>query len=144
MEHRAEPARVHELTSVLALLRDADLPETGVTETFRNFVVVRDDETVVAAAGLEVQGEDGLLRSVVVDPAFRGQGLAGLLVAGVVELAAHLKLRALYLLTTAARAFFLKHGFADCPREDAPPAIRESWEFRDGCPQTSAFMKRSL
>jgi amino-acid N-acetyltransferase len=144
MEHRAEPARAHELPSVLALLRGADLPETGVAETFRNFVVVRDDEIVVAAAGLEVQGEDGLLRSLVVDPAFRGQGLAGLLVAGAVELASHLKLRALYLLTTTARALFLKHGFADCPREDAPPAIRESWEFRAGCPQSSAFLKRSL
>ena len=88
---------------MLALLRAADLPETGVAETFRNFVVVRDDETVVAAAGLEVEGDVGLLRSVVVDPAFRGQGLAGLLVAGAVELASHLDLRALYLLTTTAR-----------------------------------------
>ena len=144
MEHRAEPARTHELTSVLALLRSADLPETGVAETFRNFVVVRDDETVVAAAGLEVQGDDGLLRSVVVDPAFRGQGLAGLVVAGAVDLAAHLELTALYLLTTTARGFFLKHGFADYPREEAPPPIRECWEFRAGCPSSSAFMRRSL
>lgn len=144
MEHRAEPARVHELASVLALLRAAELPETGVAETFRNFVVVRDDETVVAAAGLEVLGDCGLLRSVVVDPAFRGQGLAGLLVAGVLQLASHLDLRALYLLTTSARAFFLKHGFVDCPRAEAPPAVRESWEFRTGCPESSAFLKRAL
>lgn len=144
MEHRAEPARVHELASVLALLRDADLPETGVAETFRNFVVVRDDETVVAAAGLEVLGDSGLLRSVVVDPTFRGQGLGALLMAGVLQLASHLDLRALYLLTTSARGFFLKHGFADCPRAEAPPAVRQSWEFQTGCPETSAFLKRDL
>jgi amino-acid N-acetyltransferase len=144
MEHRAEPARIHELASVLALLRDADLPEDGVAETFRNFVVVRDDETVVAAAGLEVCGDDGLVRSVVVDPAFRGQGLAGLLLAGLLELASHLHLRALYLLTTTARGFFLKHGFSDCSREEAPPGIRESWEFKTGCPASSAFMRREV
>ena len=144
MEHRAEPARVHELASVLALLRDADLPEAGVAETFRNFVVVRDDETVVAAAGLEILGDDGLLRSVVVDPAFRGQGLAGLLVEGILDLASHLHLRALYLLTTSAPGYFLKHGFAECPREQAPPAVRESWEFQAGCPSSSAFMRRAV
>jgi amino-acid N-acetyltransferase len=144
MEHRAEPARTHDLDAVTALLRASDLPEEGVPDAFRNYVVVRDDATVVGAAGLEVHGEDGLLRSVVVDPAFRGQGLAGLLVAGVVDLARKLELRALYLLTTTARGFFLKQEFADCPREEAPAAIRESWEFKSGCPQTSAFMRRGV
>jgi amino-acid N-acetyltransferase len=142
MEHRAEPARVHDLPGVLALLRDAELPEQGVADLFRNFMVVHDDASVVAAAGLEVHGEDGLLRSVVVDPAFRSQGLGGLLVGAVADLARRLELRGLYLLTTSARPFFLKHGFADCARELAPPAIRESWEFREGCPQSSAFLKR--
>jgi amino-acid N-acetyltransferase len=144
MEHRAEPARVHDLAGVLALLRDAHLPEQGVADLFRNFVVVHDDAVVVAAAGLEVHGEDGLLRSVVVDSAFRDQGIGGLLVGAAADLARHLELRTLYLLTTSARPFFLKLGFADCARDEAPPAIRESWEFREGCPTTSAFLKRAL
>jgi len=144
MEHRAEPSRAHDLPRVLALLHDAELPEHGVADLFRNFFVVQDDATVVAAAGLEVLGEDGLLRSVVVDPAFRGQGLGGLLVGAALDLARQQELRAVYLLTTTARAFFVKHGFASCSREEAPPAVRESWEFREGCPTTSAFLKRAL
>ena len=144
MEVRAEGAQPHDLSVVLDLLRRADLPTEGVAEHFRNFVVVRDDACVVGAAGLEVCGEDGLLRSVVVEPASRGSGLGALLVAGVCELARRSQLRSLYLLTTSAREYFVGQGFADCPRDDAPLGIRESWEFRTGCPSSAAFMKRSL
>ena len=144
MKHRAEGAQPHDLPVVLELLRRADLPAEGVAEHFRNFVVVRDDACVVAAAGLEVCGEDGLLRSVVVDPAFRGSGLGGVLLEGAKDLARRSELKDLYLLTTTAREYFKGHGFADCPRELAPAGIRESWEFRTGCPSSSAFMKRSL
>ena len=144
MKLRAEGAQPHDLPVVLDLLRRADLPTEGVAEHFRNFVVVRDDACVVGAAGLEVYSEDGLLRSVVVEPASRGSGLGSLLVDGACELARRSELRALYLLTTTAREYFAGHGFADCPRDDAPLGIRESWEFRTGCPSSAAFMTRSL
>ena len=144
MELRAEGAQPHDLPVVLELLRRADLPVEGVAEHFRNFVVVRDDACVVGAAGLEAYGDDGLLRSVVVDPASRGSGLGALLVEGACDLARRSELRALYLLTTIAREYFVGQGFADCPRDEAPAGIRESWEFRTGCPSSSAFMKRTL
>ena len=144
MKVRAEGAQPHDLSVVLDLLRRADLPTEGVAEHFRNFVVVRDDACVVGAAGLEVCGEDGLLRSVVVEPAQRGSGFGRLLVEGAIDLARRSELRALYLLTTTARAYFVNQGFLDCPRDQAPPGIRESWEFRVGCPSSCAFMKRSL
>ena len=54
------------------------------------------------------------------------------------------RVEALYLLTTTAPGYFRGHGFADCPRDEAPAGIRESWEFRSGCPQTSTFLKRAL
>ena len=144
MKIRAEGAQPHDLPVVLDLLRRADLPTEGVAEHFRNFVVVRDDACVVGAAGLELCGEDGLLRSVVVEPASRGSGLGALLVEGACDLARRSELRGLYLLTTTAREYFVGQGFADCPRDEAPSDIRESWEFRTGCPSSSAFMKRRL
>ena len=49
-----------------------------------------------------------------------------------------------FLLTTTAREYFLRRGFADCSRETAPPGIRESFEFRSGCPSSAAFLKKSL
>jgi amino-acid N-acetyltransferase len=81
---------------------------------------------------------------VAVDAEYRGQGLAASLVEAAVERAKRVNLRAVYLLTTTARDYFARRGFADCPREEAPAAVRESWEFRTGCPSTAAFMKRPV
>jgi amino-acid N-acetyltransferase len=99
---------------------------------------------VIAVAGLELHGEDGLLRSVAVDDDYRGQGLAAALIEAALERAARVGLRSVYLLTTTARDYFARRGFAECERDSAPPLIRESWEFRAGCPSTASFMKRAV
>jgi amino-acid N-acetyltransferase len=141
----AEPARPHDLRGALDLLGRAELTERDVAEGWGHYFVVREDDgRVVGVAGLEVHGEDGLLRSVAVDPDYRGQAIAARLVAAALERAALLKLRSLYLLTTTASRYFARHGFAECPREQAPPEIRASWEFRAGCPETAVFMKRPV
>src|SRR5262245_55851118 len=144
MELRPEPARGHDLAPALELLRREELPEKGVADAFGHYFVVHDDMQLVGLAGLEIHGGDGLLRSVVVVPDYRGQGLARSLVDAVVERARRLHLGALYLLTRTARGYFGRQGFADCPRDTAPEAIRASWEFSTGCPTTSAFMRRAL
>jgi amino-acid N-acetyltransferase len=145
MPLHAEPARPHDLRGALELLGRAELTEQDVAEGWGHYFVVREDDgRVVGVAGLEVHGEDGLVRSVAVDPTYRSQGLAARLVAAVVERAALLKLRDLYLLTTTASGYFARHGFAECPREGAPAAIGASWEFRTGCPATAVFMKRPV
>jgi amino-acid N-acetyltransferase len=144
MAFRAEAAQPHDLKAALDLLRRSDLPDKDVAERWRHYFVVREDDgRVVGVGGLEVHGDDGLLRSVAVDPDYREQGLGGMLVEATLVLAKRLDLRAVYLLTTTARDFFAKRGFTDCPREQAPEAIRGSWEFRAGCPATAAFMKRA-
>ena len=75
---------------------------------------------------------------------YRGQGLGASLVEAALSRAGRLNLGTVYLLTNDARDYFARLGFADCPREDAPPAIRESWEFSTGCPASAAFMKRAV
>jgi amino-acid N-acetyltransferase len=145
MTLRAEPARPHDLRGALDLLGRSELTEQDVAERWGHYFVVREDDgRVVGVAGLEIHGEDGLLRSVAVDAEYRGQGLAASLVEAAMERAKRVQLRAVYLLTTAAREYFARHGFVDCPREKAPAAIRGSWEFRTGCPSTAAFMTRPV
>jgi amino-acid N-acetyltransferase len=145
MTLHAEPARPHDLRGALYVLGRSELTEQDVTERWGHYFVVREDDgRVVAVAGLEVHGEDGLLRSVAVDPDYRGQGLAASLVDAAMDRARQVRLRSVYLLTTTARDYFVRHAFADCPREEAPAAIRDSWEFRTGCPSTAAFMKRTV
>jgi len=145
MTLHAEPARPHDLRGALDLLGRSELTEQDVAERWGHyFVVHEDDGRVVGVAGLEIHGEDGLLRSVAVDPDYRGQGLAASLVEAAMQRAKRVELRSVYLLTTTARDYFARRGFADCPREEAPAAIRESWEFRVGCPSTAALMKRPV
>jgi amino-acid N-acetyltransferase len=141
----AEPARPHDLRGALDLLGRSELTEQDVAERWGHyFVVHEDDGRVVGVAGLEVHGEDGLLRSVAVDQEYRGQGLAESLVESAMQRAKRLGLRSVYLLTTSARDYFVRRGFSDCPREQAPEPIRQSWEFRVGCPKTAALMKRPV
>jgi amino-acid N-acetyltransferase len=145
MALQAEPARPHDVKEGLDLLRRSGLAETDVAERWGHyFVVHEDDGRVVGMAGLEVHGDDGLLRSVAVDPDYRCQGLGGSLVEAALSRAARLELRSVYLLTTDARDYFARAGFSDCPREEAPPAIQNSWEFTTGCPSTAALMRRGV
>lgn len=145
MTLRAEPARPHDLQGALLLLHQCALPDRDVAERFGHYFVVREDDgRVVGTGGLEIHGVQGLLRSVAVEAGYRGQGLGVKLVDAVVERASQLELRAVYLLTTTAREFFARHHFEDCPRDEAPQEIRESWEFRAGCPATAVLMKREL
>jgi amino-acid N-acetyltransferase len=145
MSLRAEPARPHDLRGALDLLGRSELTDQDVSEGWGHYFVVREDDgRVVGVAGLELHGEDGLLRSVAVDADYRGQGLAAALVEAVLQRATRVGLRSVYLLTTTARDYFARRGFSDCPREKAPRAISESWEFKNGCPSTAAFMKRDV
>jgi amino-acid N-acetyltransferase len=145
MTLRAEPGRPHDVKDALALLRRADLPETDVAERWGHyFVVHEDDGRVVGVAGLEVHGDDGLLRSVAVDVDYRRQGLGASLVQAALERASQLELGSVYLLTTDARGYFSRLGFTECPREEAPTAIRGSWEYTTGCPSTALLMKRGV
>jgi N-acetylglutamate synthase-like GNAT family acetyltransferase len=141
MPFKAQPAHAHDLAPARDLLRRADLPDEGVADHFGNYLVVRDASRLVGICGIEVHGESGLLRSVAVDPDYRGEGIGGLLVAGAQELARKLRVEDVYLLTTSAADFFRRHGFQDCPREKAPEPVRASWEFRSGCPASAALMK---
>jgi amino-acid N-acetyltransferase len=145
MTLHAEPARPHDLRGALELLGRTELTDQDVAERWGHYFVVREDDgRVVGVAGLEIHGEDGLLRSVAVDAEYRGQGLSASLVEAAVERAKRVRLRDLYLLTTTARDYFARRGFAECSRDEAPAPIRESWEFRTGCPSTAAFMKRPV
>jgi amino-acid N-acetyltransferase len=144
MPLEVEGARAHDLPAALELLRRANLPEEGVVEQFGNYFAVRDDVRLVGLAGLEVHGPDGLLRSLVVDPQYRGEGVGERLLDFALALARKMELAGVYLLTTTAHDYFQKRGFADWPREQAPAGIRDAWEFKAGCPQQAAFMKLAL
>jgi N-acetylglutamate synthase-like GNAT family acetyltransferase len=139
-----EQARGHDLGPALELLRLVDLPSEGVAERFGHYLVARQEGDLIGLCGIETCGPVGLLRSLSVEPAFRDEGIGTRLVGAAEDLARKLDLAAVYLLTTTARDFFAGLGYAEYAREEAPDGIRESWEFRSGCPRSAILMKKDL
>lgn len=134
-------ATADDLSSVQGLLDAAELPLAGLTQQFpAAYVVARREGEIIGVAGLERYGEVGLLRSLAVAPAHRSAGTGRLLVAEMLASARASRLRAVYLLTTTARDYFTKFGFAPASRADVPAALGASEEFARACPESATCL----
>jgi amino-acid N-acetyltransferase len=130
---------------VVALLEAEGLPASDLTEAhLQHFCFTGTDGTPSALVGLEIYGQDALLRSLVVSAAARTQGLGSALVLHAEQYAAAHEVRALYLLTTTAESFFEHRGYRRIDRAEAPSAIQSTREFASLCPASSAFMIKRL
>lgn len=130
---------------VEALLAEADLPTSDLS-TAHNLELygVREAGSLIGLVGIELYGEVGLLRSLVVAGAHRGAGLGRGLVANVEARALRNGISALYLLTMDAAAFFASLGYAVIARSEVPDAIRGTRQFAGLCPASSSFMCKRL
>ena len=132
-------------SSVVALLEAQGLPASDLTEShLQHFFFAGDAAAPDALVGLEIYGQDALLRSLVVSAGARTQGLGSALVLHAEGYAAAHNVRALYLLTTTAESYFERRGYQRVERADAPPSIRSTREFAGLCPASSAFMIKRL
>lgn len=133
-----------DLDRVESLLAANDLPHGDVDAGSATFYLASVDGEVVGVGGLEVHSSDGLLRSVVLEDAARGRGLGTALVESLESEAVDAGVDSLYLLTTTAQGFFRGCGYEVIAREEAPPEIRRTSEFRDLCPDSATCMRRDL
>lgn len=139
--YRIRPARAEDRDAVAALLAGARLPPDGLDEQFGDaYAVAEADGRIVGAAGVEVYGAAGLLRSVAVDAAWRGRGLGAALTRERLAWAAARGLEAVYLLTNTAEGYFPKLGFAPVERGQVPEVVRGSLQFTAVCPASAAVM----
>lgn len=135
----ADIAAIEELLSLVNLLT------AGLTDGGARFFLVEDRGRIVGVGGLEVCGERvALVRSFAVRPGYRGRGIAEALFLRVIEYAERLGVARLYLLTAGAEEYFARRGFSRIGREAAPPAVRETAQFRDSCPASAVLMYRPL
>lgn len=138
-------AAPEDLPRIRELLTVADLPLEGLDEQFGpGYAVAVEEQQVIGAAGVERYGRWGLLRSVVTDPEWRGQGVAETLTRNRLAWAVTEGLEGVYLLTTTAAGYFPRLGFAQVDREELPLEIRESREFSSACPETAVAMRCML
>jgi amino-acid N-acetyltransferase len=129
----------------LGLLDAANLPTADLTEAhFDYFWAAADGRNPVGVVGLEPFPPYGLLRSLVVSPARRNQGIGTRLVAHAEKMARRLEITELYLFTATAQEFFEKFDFHPVPRRNAPVVIRRTREFRKLCPANSLLMRKYL
>jgi arsenate reductase len=146
---RASPtlrsATAADLAAIESLLQRVSLPPDGLRDQFPDaYSIAEIDGVLVGAAGLEVYGDAGLLRSVVVADAWRGQGVGEALVRERLERARRRGPGRIYALTTTAASYFLRLGFVPADRAAAPESIKQSPQFASVCPTSAVFLEYRL
>jgi amino-acid N-acetyltransferase len=138
------PADAGDLPAVRRLLETQHLPLDGIDEHVSTMVVAKDGNDVIGAAAVELYADGALLRSVVVDPRARGQGLGHRLSDAALSIAKERGTRIAFLLTITAEQFFPKLGFEQIARDDVPASVQASIEFQSACPASAVVMRKRL
>jgi amino-acid N-acetyltransferase len=129
---------------IIQLLQAEKLPVDDLPLTLDNFFVATEDNTVIGAIGLELFGNCGLLRSLVVSREHRNKRIASHLVQELENHAASAGISCMYLLTETAPQYFERKGYHKLTRDEVPTAIKTSSEFSHVCPASAIVMKKPL
>lgn len=118
----------------------ASLPIDDLEEDGRSFFALRDSiGDVVGYSGLEACGYDVLLRSMVIQPERRGEGIGRTLAELTIAKAA--PGADVYLATTSAAPFFKTIGFDEVGRSYLPTAVLSTRQLSSLCPASATIMK---
>jgi arsenate reductase len=120
----------------------ADLAEDGTNRVF--FAYATTGRSPVGHGGLELLGEDALVRSLAIRPEARGRRAGAAALAILLRRAFGFGARRAWLLTTDAAGFFGRAGFVAVAREEAPAAVRGTAQFRTLCPASATLMGRAI
>ena len=126
------------------LLLEAALPHKDISNHLHHFLLAKSSDTLIGIVGLEVIGEFGLLRSLVVASPHRNKGIGKMLYERILAYAHLQEIKELYLLTTTAEGFFSKLGFSKVERNNIPKPIQSTEEFRSLCPSTAVCMVKRI
>ncbi|MCF6255530.1 MAG: arsenic resistance N-acetyltransferase ArsN2 [Gammaproteobacteria bacterium] len=136
-------ATAADLTAIKTLLNSSKLPSDDCDEHIGNFIVAEDRGKIIGTGGLEICGADGLLRSIVITPEHRGNGIAKKIYQQIEDRAYSLDVSTLYLLTESATEYFKKLGFVIKKRSETPKSIMQTKQFRELCPSSATVMCRT-
>jgi amino-acid N-acetyltransferase len=137
--------RSGDLATAQTWLAEAGLPIEDLTATEMGaFLIALTESKPVGMIGLESYSHIGLLRSLIVDEQYRGNGLGAYLVAALEAKATADGVSELWLLTIDADQFFAGHGYETTQRVDVPITIQYSAEYSLLCPDDAVLMKKNL
>lgn len=133
-----------DLPRIEEILKQSNLPAEDCLSHLDNFVVHEEKEKVVGIGGLEIYGQYGLLRSIVVIPEYRGRGITKEILAILENRAYKSGVQKFFLLTETASDYFIKLGFSVIEREETPAEIVKTRQFSELCPSSAKAMSRSI
>ena len=136
------PLAVWERDGLAAALAKAGLPADDLDAPGLLIWRFENDDVPVGFGGLELFGDQALLRSVVTLPPVRNRGIGTAIVATLEAEARIRGCRAMWLVTDQAAAFFRGRGYRACERLEAPAPIREAVTFVQ--PEAAAAMMKRL
>lgn len=140
-----KPARVGDMAAIRSLLGRAGLKDAAEDADFPSFFFLRNEQGVAGCVALEVYGEDAILRSLAVDPEWRGGGYGWILADTAIGAARLRGVRRIYLLTEYASDFFAaKHGFRVVDRTTISPAVARSATFQASTGSSFVAMRLDL
>ena len=140
---RATPIAGADFDGLVLFVSGAGSPIADLSEPGRVFYRIEGD-SLVGYGGIEGEGPDRLLRSLVLLPDRRNVGLGGEAPALIEDEAERAGVERLHLLTTTAARFFRTQGYADAASATAPATIAASDEFTKLCPASAAYLVKHL
>ena len=125
-----QPASPTDWNEIRNLLTANRLPVQGALNHLMHFVVATENGRVVGTIGMEVYGDIGLIRSLVVASNMRGKSVAKRLLLSLIERARAKQIGALYLLSGPIDGLFFDNGFEKMARADMPTKLYVSSELQ--------------
>ena len=126
------------------LLETEKLPTVDLNKELPHFILKTVEDKIVGSIGLELYGNSALLRSMMVIPDHRNEGIASELIGKLLAYAKENGVRNVYLITNTAEDFFSRKGFIKIDRSKVSEEILSSQEFNGLCPSSSAIMIMEL
>jgi N-acetylglutamate synthase-like GNAT family acetyltransferase len=137
----ALPLAVWERDGLAAALSKAGLSTEDLKSEQPLFWRFENHDVPLGFGGLEIYGDQGLMRSVVTLPPVRNRGIGSFIVE-LLETEARIRgCRAVWLSTQNAGNFFLHLGYRVCDRTEAPAPIQQAAPFAHPA-NAQAMMKR--
>ncbi|MNF49641.1 hypothetical protein D3C84_309190 [compost metagenome] len=139
-----KPVEGAELEKLRLALSGSGLPFDDVGQPGQQFFRFELDGDWIAYGGLEGEGPDRLLRSMVVADSRRGQGIGTRMLAALERYACGHNVLALHLLTNSAADFFSAHGYSRLDRCAAPDSISQTAQFSTLCGSSAIYLCKTL
>jgi len=138
------PASDSDLSDIVKLLQNNDLPITDITNSDIQLFVGTYNNVLVGVIGIEIYSSTGLLRSLAVDDSFKKLNIGTTLINRLFNNSKLRNIKDVYLLTETAEKYFEKFNFQSIDRSNVPDIIMETQEFKEICPVSATVMHRNI